>query len=83
MIDFQIRLGFDFFIRIKLVIFYWYYFLDNNKLIYYLSLFKKWNVIYKYVFISVGRDFVYFKSLELVEIILECYWDVQQYFIII
>lgn len=77
MIDFQIRLGFDFFTRTKLAIFHWHHFPDNNKLTYYLSLPKKWNAIYKYVFISVGRDFAYSKSLEPAETTLECYWDAQ------
>lgn len=72
MINFETRLGFDFFLRAKLAVFPCLHFPDNNKLAYYLSLPQKWNAIYKYVFISVGRDFAYFDSLDPVETIREC-----------
>lgn len=82
MIDFETRLGFDFLKRAKLAVFHWLHFPDNNKLAYYLSLPQKWNAIYKYVFISVGRDFAYSYSLNPVETVLECCWDAHQHFII-
>lgn len=75
-------LGSDFLKRAKLAVFHWLCFPDNNKLAYYLSLPQKWNAIYKYVFISVGRDFAYSYSLNPVETVLECCWDADQHFII-
>lgn len=83
MTDFKTRWGFDFFTRARLAVFHWLLFPDNNKLAYYLSLFRN-GMPFVSLCLSVweGRDFAYSYSLEPVETILECYGDTHQPFII-